>query len=215
MSDCQSITHRVPGGRYFVKRPSGIGQQYPAAMKQKARTEYGLRLFTARKQAGLTQTALANAVGMSQSAYQEAETTGLKSTYTAQLAAACRVNPQWLATGEGSMSGDATEPRPEAEELADAIELLTKALMKTDEFTRGLVRHSLSQLGFDSSGSVNISQKIADLLVKKDEQSAAGHDFPTTGGTIGKRIGGSATQDLGGKPHGRSDRDEGPRTAKR
>lgn len=105
-------------------------------------------------------------------------------------------------------------PTSEREELAAAIELITKALANTDEFHRGLVRHSLSQLGLDSGESVNISHKIADLLVTKPDESGERHDSPSTTGKIGVLIGGSASKDLGEK-HGRSDRDAEKRSAKR
>lgn len=216
MSDCQSMPRRLSDGRYSVKRLAGISYRYSADMATKSRSEYGARLYAARKHAGLTQTALAKAAGMSQSAYAEAETTGLKSTYTAQLAAACGVRPQWLAVGEGRMlDSDTTEDDlPEVEQLASAIELITKALMNTDEFHRGLVRHSLSQLGLDSGESGNISHKIADLLVTKPTESAPRHDPLSTTAKVGVLIGSSATKDLGGQD-GRGNRDAEKRSAKR
>ena len=70
---------------------------------KKERTEFGGRLLVARKFAVLTQTALANAVKMPQTTYAEAELTGQGSTYTAQIANRCGVNPVWLATGDGEM----------------------------------------------------------------------------------------------------------------
>jgi hypothetical protein len=112
------------------------------------------------------------------------------------------------------LEGDAPEGIPEVERIAEAIELITKALMNTDEFTRGLVRHSLSELGKDFSESVNISHRIADLLVTKNAASAARHDPPSTTGKIGKLIGGSATRDLGGSD-GRSDSNETARQAEK
>jgi transcriptional regulator with XRE-family HTH domain len=72
-------------------------------MRNTTRSDYGNRLVAARKQAGLTQHALAKAVGMSQSALAEAETTGQGSAYTPQLASQCRVSAEWLATGHGEM----------------------------------------------------------------------------------------------------------------
>lgn len=106
------------------------------------------------------------------------------------------------------------DTRPEVEQLASAIELITKALMNTDEFHRGLVRHSLSQLGENSRESVNISHKIADLLVTKPDESGGRHDSPRTTGKIGVLIGGSASKDLGDQ-HGESDRNEATRSAKK
>lgn len=81
-------------------------------MREEHRSEYGARLLSARKAAGLTQVALAKAVGMSQSSYAEAETTGNGSAYTAQIAAACGVSAEWLATGKGArIAGQGEHPR--------------------------------------------------------------------------------------------------------
>lgn len=127
----------------------------------------------------------------------------------------------WLAQGKGEKLASASENEPQeesdeidAERLASAIELLTKALMNTDEFHRGLVRHSLSQLGLDSGESGNISHKIADLLVTKPSESASRHDSNRATPKEGVLIGSSAFKDLGGHD-GRSDRDAGKRSAKR
>ena len=66
-------------------------------------TEFGKRVRTARKNAGLSQAALARAVGVSQGTVSEMETLAHSSTVTAQVAVACGVNANWLATGEGEM----------------------------------------------------------------------------------------------------------------
>ena len=66
-------------------------------------TDFGTRIKTARKHAKLTQVQLAAAVGLKQSTISEAESTAFTSSYTAQIANACRVNAHWLATGEGDM----------------------------------------------------------------------------------------------------------------
>lgn len=69
-------------------------------MRGKPRTDFGLRLYEARKDAKLTQQQLAKAVGMAQSTLTEAETTASGSSFTPQLAAACGVRAEWLATGK-------------------------------------------------------------------------------------------------------------------
>jgi transcriptional regulator with XRE-family HTH domain len=199
MSDCQSMPGRVPVGRYFVKRPSGIGRQYPAAMKEKARSEYGSRLYAARKRAGLTQVALAKAAGMSQSTLQEAETTGLKSTYTAQLAAACGVSPQWLATGEGSP--DTTAPRPEADQVAHALEILTKTLQKADEDVRLSLEPLLSSMAREPDKAGNKSRLILRLLFTDTVRA-----IPTENDRPGHISGDLGILDLGDRDNGRSDR---------
>ena len=87
-----------------------------SAMRDVQRTDFGQRLAAARKHADLTQGALAKQVGMSQSAYSEAEKSGLGSAFTPQIAKACGVNVDWLATGEGEMI-----PRPKGLETAQAV----------------------------------------------------------------------------------------------
>lgn len=199
MSDCQSMPATVTAGRYFVKRRSGIGRQYSAAMKEKARSEFGARLYAARKHAGLTQVALAKAAGMSQSTLQEAETTGLKSTYTAQLAAACGVSPQWLATGDGSP--DTTAPRPEADQLADALEVLTKALQKADEDARISLEPLLASMAREPEKANTKSRLIVKLLVTNyDNVLTTHHEGP------GRISGDLGVLSLGGDENGRSDR---------
>lgn len=214
MSDCQSIAATLPVSRYFVKRSSGIGCQYPAAMKQKARTEYGARLFAARKHADMTQTALAKAAGMSQSAYQEAETTGLSSTYTAQLAEACGVSPQWLATGEGSMLAGAAESAPESARISGALDVLTKALIKADKNTRIALEPLLASMANEPEDAAKKSQLILRLLVTERDAQHAPHDDHPAAGRSGALIGGSAFRQLG-ETDGNSDRHAQTRPAKR
>lgn len=72
-------------------------------MRVKERTDYGDRLFKARRHAALTQAELAKRTGMSQSNLAELETTGQGSAKTPQLATATGVRVQWLAEGVGTM----------------------------------------------------------------------------------------------------------------
>lgn len=66
-------------------------------------TEYGSRLKTARKHAGLTQVALSKKTGIPQSTISTAEREGNGSGETPVYAQACGVDALWLATGEGEM----------------------------------------------------------------------------------------------------------------
>ena len=66
-------------------------------------TDFGKRIRAARRHAGLSQAALAQAVGMSQPSMSEAENTAHSSQFTAQIARACGVDGHWLATGAGEM----------------------------------------------------------------------------------------------------------------
>lgn len=72
-------------------------------VKDDDRTDFAKRLVAARKHANLTQNAVAQAVGMSQSTLGEAEKTAQGSSFTAQIAAVCGVNAKWLAEGKGEM----------------------------------------------------------------------------------------------------------------
>lgn len=66
-------------------------------------TPFGNRLTWAYKEAGLTQGALAAAVGLTQAAVSEACNKHHGSAFTVQFAKLCGVDPYWLATGEGDM----------------------------------------------------------------------------------------------------------------
>jgi transcriptional regulator with XRE-family HTH domain len=97
----------------------------PSADRQ---TEFGKRLETVRKAAGLSSRSLAEIVGCPLSTLSTAEMSGSGSTYTARIARACGVSAYWLETGEGSMDvmaapTDPAQPQgpkfsPEAENLA-------------------------------------------------------------------------------------------------
>jgi phage repressor protein C with HTH and peptisase S24 domain len=65
----------------------------------------GLRLKLARLERGITQTELAECVGVSQAAIAGLELReSTKSGYTSQIAECLKVNVQWLATGIGEMN---------------------------------------------------------------------------------------------------------------
>jgi SOS-response transcriptional repressor LexA len=66
------------------------------------------RLKQARKHAKLTQTQLADAVGITQTSITDLERGKSQTTgYIAQIAKACRVSALWLASGEGVMAPSA------------------------------------------------------------------------------------------------------------
>jgi SOS-response transcriptional repressor LexA len=66
-------------------------------------TDYGKRLRSARKFAGLTQEGLSKITGIAQSTISTAERLGHGSGETPVYAKACGVDAHWLATGEGLM----------------------------------------------------------------------------------------------------------------
>jgi transcriptional regulator with XRE-family HTH domain len=76
------------------------------------RSEFGLRLFQARKHAGLSQLKLAQKVGLSQNNVSHLELKGLGSPKVESLAQACGVRVAWLARGEGPMIDPLEERSP-------------------------------------------------------------------------------------------------------
>lgn len=67
----------------------------------------GERIKAARKHSSLTQKQLADAAKVEQPLISQLETgKTLKTAYLTQIAKACRVSAQWLATGEGQMVSD-------------------------------------------------------------------------------------------------------------
>ena len=137
-------------------------------MREKVRSEYGTRLVMARKHAGLTQHAVAKAVGMSQSAYAGAETTGQGSTYTSQLAAVCGVNAEWLATGDGDMLGSdalsAQQTPAEPDRIRGALRILADSLRSADRTTRTAVAPLLSLLASEPDQTENVVDMLEKLL---------------------------------------------------
>ena len=75
-------------------------------------TEYGLRLKSARKHAGMTQVQASKASGIPQSTISTAEREGHGSADTPVFAKMYGVDSHWLATGEGEMlpAGGRSEP---------------------------------------------------------------------------------------------------------
>lgn len=147
-------------------------------MNRKPRSEYGARLLAARQYKRLTQTQLAKAVGMSQSAYGQAETTGAGSVFTSQLAAACGVRAQWLASGDGSMlEGNPSTPAAAEEQLRSALDILAHALQAADKDTRIAIAPLLAAMAEDPFAPKNKSRLILRLLVTEgDNQQHAPHD---------------------------------------
>lgn len=78
------------------------------------RSEFGQRLFTARKRADKTQQQVAAACGMGQSNYAKLESKASGSVNTPALAAYLGVSVQWLAYGQGEMDVHKEPPPPAA-----------------------------------------------------------------------------------------------------
>lgn len=66
-------------------------------------TDFGKRIKAARKHAGLTQQELATRIEIAQASLSHLENSAFSSAYTVQIATACGIDHDWLATGEGLM----------------------------------------------------------------------------------------------------------------
>lgn len=118
-------------------------------MREIARTPYGERLYAARKKhAKISQQALAEAAGTTQSNIAELEISGQGSSYTAQFALKLGVRVEWLATGAepmvapiqhaerpGGTTVATTEPS-KGDGLANAIAVLGHAIEAADQAAR-------------------------------------------------------------------------------
>lgn len=71
------------------------------------RSEFGQRLYAARKASKKTQAQVCAAVGLQQGSYAELEKVGKGSSKTPKIAAFLGVSLNWLAYGEGEMLEDA------------------------------------------------------------------------------------------------------------
>lgn len=163
MIDCQFMAPIITGNRYLFNRQDGMTEIYSSAMREVQRTEFGQRLFDARSHAGMKQVQAAEAAGIGQSAYAEAERSGRGSRYTAQLAAAFGVSVEWLATGKGQMvpTGKPTETQTN---LQSALMLVARALHKSDELTRLQAEPLLTRLFSDATDTVNTAHRLSLLL---------------------------------------------------
>lgn len=127
----------------------------------------------------MTQHALAKAVGMSQSAYAGAETTGQGSSYTSQLAAACGVRAEWLATGAGKMVDNDDQTHAEDEpDVMQAIEVLAGAFSALDKATRLAVAPLLSLLAQEPDQVGNVTSALQKLLPRTNLAQIPQQDRP-------------------------------------
>ena len=74
------------------------------------------RLKSSRKHAGLTQAQVADTVGLTQATYSQLERGIVSTSKIVEIANLLKVNPTWLATGEGSM-----ENKPTIDQLRNEI----------------------------------------------------------------------------------------------
>lgn len=117
-------------------------------------TEYGSRLRTARKLAGLTQTDLGTKTGIPQSTISTAEREGHGSSETPVYAKALGVDPHWLATGEGEMLAVA----PNAQDGGR----LVKAFHPEDALPDGAVVIPESKVAFSAGSGHSVTYELAE-----------------------------------------------------
>lgn len=124
----------------------------------------------------------------------------------------------WLAQGKGQKLAATDTVRVEdvAQEiqLANALEVLTKALQKSDKNTRIALEPLLASMANEPEDAAKKSHLILRLLVTERDVQHAPHDDHPTAGRSGVLIGGSAFRQLG-DADGNSDRDAKARQAKR
>lgn len=92
--------------------------------KPKEKTGLAARIAAAREHAGLSQTALGKAIGLTRSSVSQWEGDGTEPTpeNLRSIAIFCRVDYSWLATGEGRMIIEKDSPY-----LVELIEMLKEA----------------------------------------------------------------------------------------
>lgn len=97
----------------------------------------------------------------------------------------------------------AQKAQAEADQIADALEVLTKALKKADKNTRIALEPLLASMANEPEDAGNKSHLILTLLVTKSQTAPTTDDENRS---VGVLIGGSALRDIGGKDEQR-DRD--------
>lgn len=115
--------------------------------------EFKDRLKAARRHSKLTQIELATAVGISQTSITDLERGKSQSTsYVAEIAGACGVNPLWLATGKGEMvTGESEEAS-----LRERLDMALSMYFSDDEAMQSLYGCTKSEaLAWRNHGFMN------------------------------------------------------------
>lgn len=117
---------------------------------------------------------------MSQGNLSELETMSHGSSFTPQLAAACRVNVHWLATGEGDMldveSHGVKEPKSAAYRVksaagvTDMVQLLSEVLTSHGAARRRTLADVLARFAVDPNNA-----ELADELAAQLEPASKAH----------------------------------------
>lgn len=117
------------------------------------------RIKLARKSAGLTQSGLAESVGIAQTAISQLESgKTLRSSYLVQIARACGVNSVWLASGDGEM----TSPEDVSSYLSKELEEILRGEHDDDAALNNALRERLEEVRsasrFATAGALRTEQ---------------------------------------------------------
>lgn len=137
------------------------------------RTDFGLRVLRARKQAKLTQAALAAIVGTTQSNIADAERAAHGSTFTVAIARATGVDVDWLANGSGDMFTNvefapAMTEAPTPATPPQVIHMLADLLAPLSPSKRRAVGSLLQSLIDDPDQADALSPDISYLMRRPD-----------------------------------------------
>jgi len=142
--------------------------------KERERTEFGNRLYRARKHAKLNQAQLAKLVGMSQGTLGEAEYTAQSSSYTLKIAAATGVRVEWLVLGHEPMVGPETIAREklkayarpaEREDVEHCLQVLGELISGLPPRTRRTVSGLLADWAEDPTAAAAAQRAIVDIVL--------------------------------------------------
>lgn len=128
----------------------------PSMGRIKERTEFGQRVWAARKHAGLSQEELGRRVGLTQSGIVHLETAGDSSNKTAQIARECGVRVMWLAKGEEPMLGP--EDGTQAAELIASEAVASYAASPNSANDYRTIAHTMADALQQAGIEVNLEQ---------------------------------------------------------
>lgn len=129
------------------------------------------RIKLSRKHAGLTQSELAESVGIAQTAISQLESgKTLRSSYLIQIARACGVNSVWLASGEGEMHS----PEDVVTYFSSELEEILRGEHEDDAALNSALRERIEELRSASRyapSSTSLTEKIP-YLIELDDPNA-------------------------------------------
>ena len=108
--------------------------------RSRSRSEFGARMLLAREDAGLTQQAVRDKLGVAQSTLSHLETGAKGSARTIDFARLYNVRPEWLSSGSGDMRPDPAIDSRAAMVVAD---MLQKAPLEDREIWLATFRRDL------------------------------------------------------------------------